>query len=706
MTAYQSGGGIVYLNPGVYNIDGQIRIGSNTKLTGNPNTLIRVSSSSSQWFPDGTGIIEAIDNLNNVEICGFQIDGNCENLPTDFANSGPGDHDAERLIDFRCDSGNFGTNISIHDMKIYDAYSDGFHIAFAHGVYCYNNFFSNCQHDAVFYIDVVGGEIYNNRIEGITDDCIRFDNCQLIKIHDNLLYTYKGSNNHGSFEDGANGIQGGDEGFSHGGGSSKPDFVDSVEIYNNLIENMGLAGIQLDTTGQNDNERVLIHHNTIVNCGYESNAQWGAGIAFDPWVSGIDIQYNTIDNCFQAAILVLRSIGSCTATIANNNILNTQGNGQSSGGLSSSLCGYGINNLASEMDLTINNNYFSGNLKGNSNVPCSNNAISMIAGAGGNGSSVIGNLPGIPRVNQTGATVPEKITSIFDILNMTYSDKAVDGGNSYIPNFQMVTKGKVSGGIDIVGFHDMVQIDGQNYIKRQDDTIISSDAQNLAFLSVSTQKETSLSRNGNNLTANLRVNIKYDTVSTISSLINGKSVKKNNYNEHSETEEFSSSPVEIPNIYNGSAVPVVNVTIYNNSYNSQTRFYVPITPFITKISYEYNNSTSWYYIKVGEILSTPKNVEYVNFKDMGYWDNANDTSYIAGLFVIPKAIDPNSTEQVKITLYDVYGNAQNVTDYQVTDYNEDLTKAINPYTYLIFAFLLILFSGTLIIVKGVILRRR
>jgi hypothetical protein len=192
----------------------------------------------------------------------------------------------------------------------------------------------------------------------------------------------------------------------------------------------------------------------------------------------------------------------------------------------------------------------------------------------------------------------------------------------------------------------------------------------------------------------------------ISSLINGKLVTKKSYTEHSETQEFSSSPVEMPNIYNGSAAPAVNVSIFNNSYNSQTRFYVPITPYITKISYEYNNSTSWHYLKVGEMLNTPKNVEYVSFKDVGYWDNANNTSYFGNLFVIPKALNPYTADQVKITLCDVYGNALNVTDYQIVDYNEDLIKAINPYAYLIFAFLLILFSGTLIIVKGVILRRR
>ena len=55
----QAGGGTVYLNPGVYMIDGPIKIISNTKLLGDSNAIVRVSSSSSQWFTGTTGLIGA-----------------------------------------------------------------------------------------------------------------------------------------------------------------------------------------------------------------------------------------------------------------------------------------------------------------------------------------------------------------------------------------------------------------------------------------------------------------------------------------------------------------------------------------------------------------------------------------------------------------------------------------------------------------------
>jgi len=591
-SVYRSGGGTVYLNPGVYDITGPIYMDSNTLLTGDSNAILRVSCPNGRWFSNSIGVINGNGVIKNVEICNFQIDGNCENLPFDYSHTRSDTaHDCEGLIRLCGDSTDFMNNIKIHDMTLYDAYSDGITILFCNSVECYNNLISNCEHEGIFYVCAIDSLIHDNKIAGITSDCLRLDNGVNCKIYGNILFSYNGSHAL-TYMHGENGLQIGDSGVSKGyDARNKPTTTTNIEVFNNTFANNGLQAILLDSVALASSANVYIHDNQFIG-GAE-----------------------------------LRTMG----------------------------------------------------------IPV--------------GDFNYTNMPPLEMSKKV-------FSNIFDILNMSFSDQAVSGGNSFMPDIKDIIKGQVSGGVDIVGFNNMVQIDGQNYIKSLDDAIISSNAENLASNPVSMDKETSLSRNGNNLTANLKINIKYDTVSMISSLINGKLVTKKSYTEHSETQEFSSSPVEMPNIYNGSAAPAVNVSIFNNSYNSQTRFYVPITPYITKISYEYNNSTSWHYLKVGEMLNTPKNVEYVSFKDVGYWDNANNTSYFGNLFVIPKALNPYTADQVKITLCDVYGNALNVTDYQIVDYNEDLIKAINPYAYLIFAFLLILFSGTLIIVKGVILRRR
>src|SRR5665811_2187973 len=56
--AVRAGGGTVSLESKVYTIDDPVIIpGSDITLTGTPETIIRVSSDSSQWFTGMTGLI-------------------------------------------------------------------------------------------------------------------------------------------------------------------------------------------------------------------------------------------------------------------------------------------------------------------------------------------------------------------------------------------------------------------------------------------------------------------------------------------------------------------------------------------------------------------------------------------------------------------------------------------------------------------------
>jgi hypothetical protein len=63
------------------------------------------------------------------------------------------------------------------------------------------------------------------------------------------------------------------------------------------------------------------------------------------------------------------------------------------------------------MKLKIRGNYFSGNLLSDSNVPMVNKVSSQIIGAGGNGSSILQN---IPTISNNGNNEPK---TFFDFLN-------------------------------------------------------------------------------------------------------------------------------------------------------------------------------------------------------------------------------------------------------------------------------------------------
>jgi len=93
-----SGGGKVYLNAGTYKIDNTVIIWSNTFLTGSPDAVILVSPSSSQWFTGSVGIISCKESIKNVEISGFQINGNLGALPASYANSPGHDKDCQRSV--------------------------------------------------------------------------------------------------------------------------------------------------------------------------------------------------------------------------------------------------------------------------------------------------------------------------------------------------------------------------------------------------------------------------------------------------------------------------------------------------------------------------------------------------------------------------------------------------------------------------------
>ena len=259
---HKSGGGEVYLNEGTYEVDNTVIIWSDTVLTGSPDAIILVSPSSSQWFTGSTGIISCKESVKNVEIYGFQINGNLGALPASYANTAGHDKDCERCIILHGDSGNYADNIKIHDMKLYDSFSDAAYIYYARNVQFYNNFISNTQHEGVFWSVVIGGEIYNNQIAGITSDCARLDNSIGCRVYDNIFFSYDGDNLNGAFPHGESGIQVGNAGSSHGyDARNKPTVTTNIEIFNNTFANNGLKAIIL---GSGSDNNVFVHNNKFI----------------------------------------------------------------------------------------------------------------------------------------------------------------------------------------------------------------------------------------------------------------------------------------------------------------------------------------------------------------------------------------------------------------------------------------------------------
>jgi len=257
--------GDVYLEAGVYEVDGPIYLKSDRALSGDPNAIIRVWSGSSQWFTGSTGIITG-SGVSNIEISGFQIDGNIGNLKKEYHQSGPTHaHDCEKLIIIYGSSNNFIENIEVHDMKFYNSFSDAVYVRFADGVSCHDNVISNCQHEGIYYSVVKNGLIQNNKIAGITSDCARLDNCQDCLIENNLFYSYEGDS-YGFYKNGHSGLQIGDAGVSKGYDGRKDGFhTSNIEVRFNTFADPGLRAIWLDAAGQKPSDNVYIHDNEFLD---------------------------------------------------------------------------------------------------------------------------------------------------------------------------------------------------------------------------------------------------------------------------------------------------------------------------------------------------------------------------------------------------------------------------------------------------------
>lgn len=130
-----------------------------------------------------------------------------------------------------------------------------------------------------------------------------------------------------------------------------------------------------------------------------------------------------------------------------------------------------------------------------------------------------------------------------------------------------------------------------------------------------------------------------------------------------------------------------NVSVYNNSYMPQTRYYVKTDNFTTKVVYEYENNTSIHYL-----WTSYKASGLSGYSNIDVWELEGNASRIDDAFVIPGVIN-DSENPVRITVYDAAGRQTEIKNYNKTEYREDLTDAVNPFAYFIAAIFFILICG-------------
>ncbi len=303
--AATSGGGTVTLSPGVYLTTGPVYLASNVNIAGTHDSVIKVSPESLKWFVGAIGIISTHGTINNVALDGFSVDGSCDVLPASYANSAPQyQHDAGRGVYITCQTSDFGNNIVIQGLQVYNCFSDGIQVRFANNVLVQDCFVSNCQHESVFFTCVVNGVIKSCRMAGITSDNIRLDNNVKVKVHGNTLFSYTGVKNNGAYQMGQSGLQIGDAGASHGyDASKKPLSTQDIEVYDNIFANIGLKNVQLGSEGKDPTNNVWIHDNVYLT----KEDMETSGVSFDTNVSYTNMPTKEMsENIFSSIFDILK----------------------------------------------------------------------------------------------------------------------------------------------------------------------------------------------------------------------------------------------------------------------------------------------------------------------------------------------------------------------------------------------------------------
>lgn len=533
--------GDVYLQAGVYEVDGPIYIGSNRVLTGDKDAIIRVWSGSSQWFVGLKGVISCRGVVQDVEISNIQIDGNIGNLPSSYANSRSDTfHDCQKLIILHGYSNQFAKNIKIHDLKLYNSFSDGCYVLFGENIEVYNNFISNCQHEGVYLSCVKNGLFYGNKIAGICSDAGRLDNCVDCKVYDNYFFSYNGES-YGQYKGGQAGLQIANSGRSKGyDARNKPQKTNNVEVYHNVFADPGRQAIWL----HNYDGNVYVHDNTFVNAD------------------------------------VLETMGIPVGDISFDNP---------------------------------------------------------------------------PTVEMS-----EKVfSSIFDILEVEFTNTGrTNQTTEDIPySIQETEQGRIAGGIKIIGFKDLINIDGVPYIPNNDSILVKYEAVKAPSFSWNNtgvskiKKDVDIKLENGNATATLTVKMEWYKLSTDST---GASKKK-----HKTSEAVFSDTVEAPHVLNRPSE--LKGTLYE--YPIHSLAYVP-SDGLTQIEYEYDGKTVKHVFLLGEQHRTNDGIVYTNFSNVDYWKG--DLPHSGEFFFINGSFDP---EKLTVTAYTPYESFQ-VThfDYVKKDY--------------------------------------
>lgn len=602
-------GGVYTLPAGTYTISSTVTVPEGTTFQGttgaNGELLSEIVLSSTANLAAYEPLIDAKSNTRILYLSFDANSMNQKNVPDKMPGKQWGGG-YDNIIRFQ-----YGNGLEVAYCEFQNSLGDGVRCINSENIDIHDNKAWKLGHDAFFCIRSEGVRVHDNYVQPRVNAAVRFNDVNHGRIYNNSIkYTREY------------------EGIPYDAG---PDIqlehdtkdMQDIEVCNNVLYESCGPGIWI--IGGSGSEEMSIHHNLFMNPGSNHGIDWVGGIVFSGF-NNIEFKNNCFDGSYVAAINFFAG-SSQNINLDSNIFTNSRSGGSSKAG------GYGIYNRVGAGLTSVNNCYW-------------NNAAGNTWGCSVSGSDIstdpkiYPNPSGWKWVNnrwECGFVKPldlgnytvnnydpiteeqiQKMNNIFDILKMDFSDtgrteqKAED-----IPfSVQQTEHGAIMGGVKILGFKDLINIDNISYIPDNESILYKAAAVrapsfNWWDMGVSniSQKVTTKIEN-RTAYAVLTVKMEYYTITT--NKITGKTKK----NYKISTAVFNDS-CPAPEVLQRPAETKAIITYYNNSINPHTLVYVP-SQGLVKVNFEYSGNTSEHVLMIGEKGIGENGVQVTNFSTCDY----------------------------------------------------------------------------------------
>lgn len=657
-----AGGGVVQLEGKTYIISNSFELPSNLELIGTDGTVLMFADNCR--IPQNVPMI-SIKNQKNITIRNIRFEGNqkAQTYALSIPNPNHPEQTGKKAWGNQVNTFIYATNsegITVTNCAFNDNLGDGLRVSGCKNIEFAYNTGEMGGHDTFFALRSEGIRVHHNNIRTLVNSAIRWLSCSHVRIYNNFI-DWRGPRDAGP------GMQG-----QNDGGVSK-----DVEVCNNVIVSSWGPGMWLvDKTG--GNTEIWIHHNLFLNCGGNHGIWWVSGIISSGYNNAL-IENNVFDGCYQAGITYFAVNNGwateATATL-NANIFTESVPGKRDGS-----GGYGVQNKISKQSVISKNNCYWNNKAGDvSGCSVSDSDLFIDpkthetpSGWWWTGSewqceevipSEMGDIEGLydGMEPMTDEELQEfEFNSIFDILEVEFTDSGTTNQTEEDIHYkvQKTESGRIAGGIKIIGFKDLINIDGVPYIPDNDSILVKYEAVKAPSFSWNNtgvskiKKDVDIKNENGNVTATLTVTMEWYKLSTDST---GTTKKK-----YRTSEAIFSDTVEAPQVLNRPSE--IKGILYE--YPIHSLAYVP-PDGLSQVEYEYDGKKVKHIYLLGERRRNENGVLYTNFSKVNYWKG--DLHHQGQFLFIDGPFDP---EKMTVTAYTPY-EAFHVThfDYVKKDYPE------------------------------------